>query len=534
LFTTQVPQTNAASGAWSVDADGLWSDNTKWLSGIVGTGAGNIADFSTLDITANRTVTLDSSRSIGTLKFGDVSGAQNWFVNSSGSAVLTLNSGSSGSPGIVVNNNLATLEIPIAGTNGFTKSGPGTLVLAATNMLSGPLNLDRGIDGNNNDGVTLIANPGAIANVSSINIRNTSVSSAGGATLQLNGSAGGITVTQNISATCRNNSTTPTIESLAGTNTLAGANYIQVDGTNVIYQSDAGSLLQITAPVQYIGTLTAARTYTFTGAGNIAVTGPLLASTNAAPISMIKSGSGTLTLGGVNTYTNGTTVNGGAVQVNGSLAIGRVNVTAGSFGGAGAIAGPVNISGSATLAPGSSIIGTLTINNSLTNDGVTAIRLNKTGSTLTNDNIQAVACVLNGTLSLTNISSGTVTVGDGFKLFSAGTYRVFFSNIIPATPGTNLLWNTNNLGVNGTLTVALGNVNPQFGPIYLAGANLVMTGSGGAAGYNFSVLSSTNLTTPLTNWVVSGSGLCDSSGAFKITNSLSPNSPQVFYTIRIP
>ena len=38
---------------------------------------------------------------------------------------------------MVVSTNSVALTAPLAGTNGFTKSGPGTLILAASNPLSG-------------------------------------------------------------------------------------------------------------------------------------------------------------------------------------------------------------------------------------------------------------------------------------------------------------------------------------------------------------------------------------------------------------
>ena len=360
LFTTQLPQTNAASGTWNVDADGSWSDNTKWQNGSVGTGAGNTADFSALDITADRTVTLDSFRSIGTLKFGDANGTQNWSLNSVNSTALTLDTGSSLSPSIVVSSNSATVQTTLAGTNGFTKSGVGTLILAASNSLSGPLNLDRGIDGNNNDGATRITSTASLANISTIDIRNTSVTTAGGATLQLDGTAGGIIVTQVLAVTCRNNNTAPTFENVAGTNTLATTNLFGIGGTNDIYQSDAGSLLQITSPILYIGTLTAARTLTFTGAGDTTVSGAILAaSNNITPIGVMKTGHGTLTLGGANTYTNGTIILGGTLNYNGSVSTGRVTVVTGTLGGTGKIGSAVTVQAGATLSPGNNSVGTL-------------------------------------------------------------------------------------------------------------------------------------------------------------------------------
>jgi len=531
LFTSKIVQTNAASGTWIADADGLWSDTNKWAGGVPASGAGNTADFSTLDITADRVVTLDTSRTVGSLRFGDILGDQNWTLNSSGGSVLTL---SGGAPFIVVNQNTATLSVSLAGTNGFTKSGPGTLALNAGNPLSGTLNLDSDST-SANDGAVRVTSTAALTNIASpINFRNNTGSDAVGS-LQLDGSAGGVTVTQNFSTSCRNNNTTPTFENLTGTNTLSGTNFVQAGGTNVIYQSDAGSLLRVTAPVQYIGTLTAARAFTFTGDGDVTVSGTLLKSSNAAPVGLVKNGAGTLTLTAINTYTNGTTVNGGTLQVNGSLAIGRVTVTDGTLGGTGTIAGPVTISSGGTLAPGNGAIGTLTINNALTNIGVTLIKLSKSGSTVTNDNIKGVtALVSGGTLMVTNTGSGIVTVGDSFKIFSATGYQVSFTNISPSTPGAGLIWNTNNLAVNGVLAVALGTVHLQVAQVSLGGTNLTLRGSGGAAGYNYSVLSSTNLLTPPGGWTLVGTGNFDSSGGFIFTNNNESQAPQQFYEIRIP
>jgi autotransporter-associated beta strand protein len=530
LFTTQVPQANSGSGTWDVDSNGLWSNNTNWLNGVIADGPGNTADFSTLNITGDRTVTLDTSRTIGSLRFGNPSGTQNWTVSSSGS-VLTL---SAGAPSIVVNQNIATLSVPLAGTNGFTKTGPGTLVLSANNSLSGTLNLDSGST-TANDGTVQITSSAALAGVASpINFRNNSGTNAV-ASLQLNGSNGGITVAQNFSTTCRNNNTPPTFESLAGTNTLAGTNFVQVGGTNVIYQSDAGSLLQITAPIQYVGSLTAARNFSFNGNGNIAVSGPILSSaSNGAPIGVLKTGSGTLTLSGANTYTNGTFIASGTLNYNGSVNTGSVTVNAGSLAGIGTIGGPVTVAAAGTLSPGGNTIGTLTINNALTNKGTFVIRLNKSGSTITNDTIKGVSTLaFGGPLQL--IPTGNqITVGDNFKIFYATAYRNSIGSILPTTPGTNLLWNTNNLTVNGTLSVSLGIVNPVVNGVSVSTTNIIVSGGGGAAGYGFTVLTSTNLAAPLSNWPLAGTGVCDSNGNFLFTNVLSTANSAQFYIIRIP
>jgi autotransporter-associated beta strand protein len=126
----------SVSGVWSADASGNWSDATKWNGGAVANAAGYTADFSTLNITADRTVTLDTPRSIGALKFSDSSGAQNWNLNSSGGSILTLDTGSVASPSIVVTNT-AIISAPLAGVNGFAMTGPGTLILSNANTFTG-------------------------------------------------------------------------------------------------------------------------------------------------------------------------------------------------------------------------------------------------------------------------------------------------------------------------------------------------------------------------------------------------------------
>ena len=130
-------------GAWTNDASSVWSAATNWSGGVVANGTGSNANFSTINITADRTVTLDSSRTIGNLLFGDPAGAHNWFLNASGGSVLTL-AVAAGSPTVTVTNNTATLNLPLAGTAGLTKAGAGTLVLGGTNAYSGATAVNAG------------------------------------------------------------------------------------------------------------------------------------------------------------------------------------------------------------------------------------------------------------------------------------------------------------------------------------------------------------------------------------------------------
>jgi len=101
-----------------------------------------MADFSAVNITADRTVTLETPRAIGGLRFGDTSGLQNWTL--AGGNTLTLDGASPNVPMIAVNQNTATISTPLAGSYGFAKTGKGTLVLSGVNAVGGSLTVNAG------------------------------------------------------------------------------------------------------------------------------------------------------------------------------------------------------------------------------------------------------------------------------------------------------------------------------------------------------------------------------------------------------
>jgi hypothetical protein len=72
---------SAQSGTWTNLASGSWSAAANWNNAIIASGADSTADFSTLDITGDVTVTLDGTRTIGNLSFGDTSASHNWILN---------------------------------------------------------------------------------------------------------------------------------------------------------------------------------------------------------------------------------------------------------------------------------------------------------------------------------------------------------------------------------------------------------------------------------------------------------------------
>ncbi len=139
----------AQNGSWNVDADGLWSGTTNWLNNTIGQGVGGTATFAN-NITATRTVTLDTNKSLGRFVFGDAdtSSAASWIV--SGTNSMTMNSGTN-SATITVNalgtGATATISAVLAAsgtTPSIIKDGVGTLVLAGTNSFTTKLAITSG------------------------------------------------------------------------------------------------------------------------------------------------------------------------------------------------------------------------------------------------------------------------------------------------------------------------------------------------------------------------------------------------------
>jgi len=163
------------NGLWSSAASGSWSAATNWAGGVIASGPNSTADFSTLSLPADLTVTLDGGRSINTLVFGDTTSLHAWTL--AGTNTLTLGT----SPGMDVVNQSATISTPLAGTNGLTKTGPGALTFSgATNTFSGGLAIDSG------DLILDFSAPGSsAANL----VSSSNALTLGGGALQISGSA---------------------------------------------------------------------------------------------------------------------------------------------------------------------------------------------------------------------------------------------------------------------------------------------------------------------------------------------------------
>jgi len=206
--------------------------------------------------------------------------------------------------------------------------------------------------------------------------------------------------------------------------------------------------------------------------------------------------------------------------------------TYGSLVGNGTIVGALTVEAGGTFAPGASV-GKIVLSNSPSLQGHTRMEISKSGATLTNDQIQVTAALTyGGELTVSNLGPTALALGDRFPLFSANSYTGAFSVVTlpPVNPG--LGW-TNKLLVDGSIEV-VSVPQPSFSSITVSGTNMVISGTNGSAGANYAVLTATNITIPLSNWVSIATNQFGSGGEFSFTNGIAPGDRQRFFRIRTP
>lgn len=230
---------------------------------------------------------------------------------------------------------------------------------------------------------------------------------------------------------------------------------------------------------------------------------------------LTKNGNGTLYLNSVNTY-NGPTV-----------------ATGGALGGSGTIASNLTINTSATLAPGNNGVGTFTVNGNLAFNGNLLMNVNTTNGAQTNS-----YCVVGGTLSRSG--AGTVTVVNLGPTLVVGQKFTLFNKPVPSGAamtvsggGTGVTW-LNNLAADGSISVA--SVGPAPKPVInnfsLSGTTLNLTATNGSAGATWTLLQSTNVSVPISQWITNRTGIYDVSGNLS-TNILNmATNTQAFFILK--
>ncbi|MBW8837503.1 MAG: autotransporter-associated beta strand repeat-containing protein, partial [Burkholderia sp.] len=352
---------------------------------------GDVVDASTFDLTAAATLNLNNGttsldRTVGTLIFGDTNASNattfNWTVAANGGAgsnpKLILDGGST-TPTIQVNNGTTTITAVVAGSQGFIKTGAGTLVLAnAGDLITGGINLNAGAlsfstGALNNNTITVTGNTtlnwnnaGDVTDLSSKIILGNgftlTLGLSGGATdntvfastIATSGGNGGGIVKSNAGiltitaqqvytgGTKVNNGRlvlTGGNDRLATTGTITlgnGANsgVVQLgDITGASNQTIAGLTVSGTGTANgFVGGNATISILTINNAANIAAaSSPILggAGTNENNLALVKSGAGSLSLAKNNTFVGDVTLIGGNLTVtnNGSLGVGPKTVT---------------------------------------------------------------------------------------------------------------------------------------------------------------------------------------------------------------
>lgn len=332
------------TSTWSNLAGGPWDTAGNWIDNSVATGSGNTANFNTLDIPADTTVGLDSARTIGNLIFGDTntSSAAGWTLTNNGTPgnILTL---AGSTPTITVNElavtKTATISAVIDGFSGLSKSGAGTLTLTAANTFNGTTTVSNGtlqISGQSyfNIGRTTTVASGAVLELIDSNNTFTSLmpvsSIAGAGTLRLSGNS---TINQELNGV---NGTRLTFAmdsggliDLQGTSRLTNGGWQLMNWTN--NKADMNIASGATFDVWdgqdvFIDALTGSGTVDKVHGGNSprllnvgvdhgsgTFSGTIM--NTGGQIALVKTGSGTQTLSGINTYTGNTSVQDGALSI---------------------------------------------------------------------------------------------------------------------------------------------------------------------------------------------------------------------------
>ena len=110
---------------------------------------------------------------------------------------------------------------------------------------------------------------------------------------------------------------------------------------------------------------------------------------------------------------------------------------------------------------------------------------------------------------------------DNVQFLDAGSYWLVVSNYVGSATSSNAV-----------LTVLAA---PSFGGIVsTSGGGFILSGTGGTSNGTFYVLTTTNLTVPLTNWTPIATDQFDSLGGFIFTNAAQTNAPQMFYILKQP
>ena len=353
-----------------------------------------------------------------------------------------------------LNVNAGTLYLAGGGSTACTFDSSLTMNIAAGAILNCTPNTDGGnLHYNmtvNLNGGTLTGGSGSPTISGPVNLVTNSTVNASFATIL----AGTVSGTGNL--TCSGTLT------LKGTNTYTGTTTIS-SGTLTL--GGAGQLGGGT----YAGNITNTGTFSYSSSAAQTLSGVI-----SGTGQLIKTNSGTLTLSGNNTSSGGNIIGGGTLLLTGTLGAGTTTVGSNSiFAGNGVVNGSTVVQWGGTLQPGTPAANTvsLTVSNNLSLAGNCLFVLNRTNAQNSSSVLGVNTVTYGGTLIVSN-AGPALQAGDSFALFQTAAYAGGFTNVaLPMLAGP-LVWNTNALSVNGTISVS----NQTYQLTYTPGTNGTLTG----------------------------------------------------------
>ena len=445
-FVTLTIGTSGVVRNWVTDGGGSWAENANW-NGTFPNASGATANFH-VNLSGPANVTLDGSKTVGSLTF--LSATHGYTISPGSGGSLTLNNGGSNSslldgagqhtlavPLILSSDTVVdtagaadsmTLGDVVSGSAKLTKTGPGLLSLQAANTLTGLVTLSGGtttfINGGLGSGDLFLSGSTlewAAGNTQDISDRSITLDSG---TVTLDTGAGDVLLANAIG----NNGIADLVKAGDGKLTLAGDSThlgITTISAGALQLGDGGATGSVQGDIVNNGQLILSRSGDTLFTNLISGTG-----------SLVHQGPGNLQLGGSNTFSGPTTINGGSIILFSGLALQNSTLNYANGGG--------------TL--------DLDINAAVTLGGLEGDK----ALALTNFNLQPVALTFGGNGQATTYSGdlsgdGSLTkTGAGVTILS-GTHTYAGGTTVNGGAGTGALELDFGGSINGGALTVTGN-----------------------------------------------------------------------------
>lgn len=394
---------------WGNDANGNWGTANNWTNSAAPNSVGAQANFFGL-INQARTVTVDGAYTAGSITFDSLHSYTIAGNGVSGHGV-TLNNSNGGTAVISVLRGDHTISAPLTLANHLQISASTGTALTLSGVISGA----AGGWTLNSDGSGAVTFSGAGANTF------TGLTTVAGGNLNLAKTAG-INAIGAGGAEVRSGATL----SLLASNQIADTASVLVNGTFAL-----GTSSETIGALAGVGSVTSGGGSTLTvGAANNLDSH--FEGTISGGVALIKEGAGTLSLNGINSYTGGTTVNSGTIEIHSASNLGHISGTMTIGNGTVQVLTDVSSSRNFVLTSVSSKIkadagATYTLNGTLSGTGT----LNKHGDG---------TLVLNGTNTYTGgstINGGTVVVNSASSLGNSSTAVNLNAGTLQVSSGFN-------------------------------------------------------------------------------------------------